>query len=288
MNARLNEQVTERFATFDCDGDTCIGVFAEPAGTVSRASVGVIVIVGGPQYRVGSHRQFVALSRALAAAGVPVLRFDYRGMGDSGGDRRSFECVDADIDAAVGVLQRETGVKSVVLWGLCDGASAALMHASADPRVVGIVVLNPWARSAATEAATRVQHYYARRLLSREFWQKALRGGVGVKQSVGELANAVHGAFRGRAQASAASFLERMNDGLARFRGNVLCVLSGNDLTAREFEAWSRQTPQRRALLMQPLVEIFHAEAADHTFSDAGARDAVMQKTIEWITRVAR
>jgi exosortase A-associated hydrolase 1 len=288
LNARRNGQVIERFATFDCDGDTCIGVLTEPASATLSAAAGVVVIVGGPQYRVGSHRQFVALSRALAAAGIPAFRFDYRGMGDSAGDCRSFEGVDADIDAAVSALQRETGLTRVVLWGLCDGASAALMHASADPRVVGIVVLNPWARSAQIAAATRVQHYYVRRLLSREFWHKALRGGVGIKRSIGELAAAMRGALRGDAQASSASFLDRMNDGLARFRGSVLCILSGNDLTAREFEAWSRQTPQRRALLMRPLVEIFHADTADHTFSETRTSHAVTQKTIEWIMRIAR
>ena len=48
-------------------------------------------MVGGPQYRVGSHRQFTLMARAFAAAGYPVLRFDYRGIGDSEGESRGFE-----------------------------------------------------------------------------------------------------------------------------------------------------------------------------------------------------
>ena len=69
---------TEETTVFACAGDTLMGILAKPE---TPADTGVIVIVGGPQYRVGSHRQFVLLSRALAAAGYAVLRFDYRGMG---------------------------------------------------------------------------------------------------------------------------------------------------------------------------------------------------------------
>ena len=44
-------------------------------------ATGVLIAVGGPQYRLGCHRQFLLLARALAKAGYPVMRFDYRGMG---------------------------------------------------------------------------------------------------------------------------------------------------------------------------------------------------------------
>ncbi|KAB8057318.1 hydrolase 1, exosortase A system-associated, partial [Janthinobacterium violaceinigrum] len=57
-----------------------VGILSLPAAPGPR---GVLIVTGGPQYRVGSHRQFVLLARALAAQGVPVLRFDLRGMGDS-------------------------------------------------------------------------------------------------------------------------------------------------------------------------------------------------------------
>lgn len=90
---------------------------------------GVLIIVGGPQYRVGSHRQFVLLSRRLAGEGYPAMRFDYRGMGDAGGAMRSFEDVRADIGAAIEAFQRAVpSLRRIVLWGLCDAASAALLY----------------------------------------------------------------------------------------------------------------------------------------------------------------
>ena len=79
-------------------------------------------MVGGPQYRVGSHRQFVLLARDLAADGFPVFRFDYRGMGDSEGEFRGFEHVEDDIAAAVEAFRSASpGLREIVLWGLCDG-----------------------------------------------------------------------------------------------------------------------------------------------------------------------
>ena len=84
----------ERCLSFECGGETLLGILHEPR---IHKETGVLVIVGGPQYRVGSHRQFVLMARALANVGYAVLRFDYRGMGDSTGCPRGFEAVDKSI-----------------------------------------------------------------------------------------------------------------------------------------------------------------------------------------------
>src|ERR1041385_7937579 len=83
----------ERAVTFDCASERLVGVVAEPD---NASEVGVVVVVGGPQYRVGSHRQFLLLSRRLVDAGIAVLRFDYRGMGDSTGATCSFDDISLD------------------------------------------------------------------------------------------------------------------------------------------------------------------------------------------------
>jgi exosortase A-associated hydrolase 1 len=278
--------VAERFALLDCDGDACIGVVAAPASPATAARTGVVIVVGGPQYRVGSHRQFVLLARSLAAAGFPALRFDYRGMGDSDGERRDFEDVGIDIGCAVAALVRDAGVTDVVLWGLCDGASAALMYAAADPRIAGVVALNPWARSAQIAAVTRVRHYYVRRIVSGAFWRKMLTGGVGLLRGARELAGSLRGSISGRSTSGGDGYLQRMHDGWTSLRRPLLLVLSGHDFTAREFEQWVAQDERRKALIRGPGVEIYRSDVADHTFSDARSRDAVTTRTIEWIRRL--
>ncbi|MFX8094774.1 hypothetical protein ABTK72_21120, partial [Acinetobacter baumannii] len=74
---------------------------------------------------------------------------------DSAGEARDFLGVQADIGAAIGALMAACPtVQRVVLWGLCDAASAALLYVEStrDMRVAGLTLLNPWVRSAATLA----------------------------------------------------------------------------------------------------------------------------------------
>ena len=98
---------TEEPVCIESQGERLIGVLHRPQ-TPSGASRGMVIVVGGPQYRVGSHRQFVLLARALAARGTPVLRFDLAGMGDSDGEFAGFERSAADIRAAIDASRRGT------------------------------------------------------------------------------------------------------------------------------------------------------------------------------------
>ncbi|MDX1657109.1 MAG: hydrolase 1, exosortase A system-associated, partial [Candidatus Competibacteraceae bacterium] len=118
--------------TFPCRGAQLPGI---PHPGAPGAPRGLLVVVGGPQYRVGSHRQFVLLARYLAAAGVPVLRFDYRGMGDGEGPAVDFTAIGPDIRAALeAFFAHSPGLEEVVLWGLCDAVPAIAAYAHRDCR----------------------------------------------------------------------------------------------------------------------------------------------------------
>lgn len=272
-----------------CGGDTLLGIVSRPTGTAAAHEVGVVIVVGGPQYRAGSHRQFVQLARTLASAGHTVLRFDVRGMGDSTGSSRSFEALSEDIGAAVdALLQTAPGLRTVVLMGLCDGASAALMLLAErpHPHVAGLCLLNPWLRSDSSLAQTHVRSYYGRRLLSGDFWRKLLRGGVGA----GALAGFVHtlrSALRREparsSVAAQADFRERMLQGWRSFAGPVLLVLSDNDLTAQEFDGATRASAAWRRVLETPQVRRVRLAGADHTLSDASAQGRFEQEMLGWL-----
>ena len=281
--------VREQALVFPCEGEELIGVVAAPD---DPGALGVLVIVGGPQYRAGSHRQFVLLARAVAQAGYAALRFDYRGMGDSSGPMRSFEQIDRDIGAAVDAFLAATpAVNRVALWGLCDAASAAMMYAPGDARVAGIAMLNPWARSEQTIAGARVKHYYLSRLAQREFWSKLRRGKLSVAGSLQGVLKDLSLALRPRrpddAPAAANSFQARMARGLRTFAGPVLAVFSGKDLTAKEFLGVAASDAQWTGLLQSPRVARFDLDEADHTFSREEWRLRVEALTIEWLHRVA-
>lgn len=270
---------------FDVGGDQLVGVLHRAPGT--EASLGVLIVVGGPQYRVGSHRQFTLMARALAAGGVPVLRFDYRGMGDSDGDARTFEAVADDIQAAIELFRsRVPGLSGVVLWGLCDAASAIMMCASQSPGVVGQVLVNPWARTPSSEAQAYVRHYYGQRLLQRDFWRKLSSGRmdlVGALQDfVRTLRRAVAPATTGAAPA-ARSFIDRMLHGLLAFRGPTLFLLSEHDLTAREFEALRASSSEWSRALDGARVRSVRLAGADHTFSDRRSLQQATETTLRWM-----
>ena len=274
--------VTERALGFGCEGDALVGVLHEPAAPAS--DIGVVVVVGGPQYRAGSHRQFVLLARAIADAGFAVLRFDYRGMGDSEGLPRSFEDAGADIGIAIDTMQAQaSSVRRVVLWGLCDGASAALLYLdeTRDPRVQGLCLLNPWVRSQASLARTQVRHYYTRRLTQRAFWAKLLTGGVGSGAWRG-LMDSLHAQRAARVD-DGASFQQRMARAWAAFEGDILLVLSGDDLTAKEFADTARTDTAWARALHHPRLQQRDLPDADHTISDPDDRRSVERLTLAWL-----
>lgn len=269
---------------FPCGDVGLVGVLHVPR---DQAGVGVVIVVGGPQYRVGSHRQFVYLADALGAAGFPTLRFDYRGMGDSGGEFRGFEYIDPDIEAAVGALRQACpGVRHVVLWGLCDAATAAAFYAR-NHSVAGLVLANPWVRTAEGMARSYVQNYYGQRLLSRDFWVRLLTGKMSVLARLRDFLADWRTARGSRSGAASTSLPERLRASVERFPGPVLLLMSGDDLTAGEFDlhlkgdswaAWRGRSQVSRVDL----------PGVDHTFSSRDGHRQVNEATVDWLRRLPR
>ena len=180
--------MTEEAITFDCRGERLLGILHHAHEPISE--IAVVLVVGGPQYRVGSHRQFVLLARALASAGIAVFRFDYRGMGDSTGEPRDFEQISDDIRSALDTFTtRLSGLRGTVLFGLCDAATANAFYALGDERVVGQIALNPWVRTSEGEAQAFIKHYYLKRVLSRDFWRKVFHMRFDAVTALGDFFN---------------------------------------------------------------------------------------------------
>lgn len=271
------------------EGFQMLGIASQPAQGAPAQRLGVLIVVGGAQYRVGSHRQFRQLALCLSEAGFPVLRFDLPGMGDSPGELPAFEDTAPHIAAAIdGLLAQRPELDGVALWGLCDGASASLLYVQAtqDPRVAGLALLNPWVRSEAGEARARVKHYYRQRLMEPAFWRKLLAGGVGWQALRGLLGNLRR--MRQPAGAPAASsFQQRMALGWRGFKGPILLLLSGRDLTAQEFAEHAGHDPHWAGALAQPGLSTHRLTDADHTCSQAAHSREVGELSRDWLMRFA-
>jgi exosortase A-associated hydrolase 1 len=284
----MNGNVRELAISFDCQGDNLAGVLHRPEQPVG---IGMLIVVGGPQYRVGSHRHFVLLARYLAQRGVPVLRFDCRGYGDSEGQRRDFLEIESDIFSAIGALAEACpSIKGIVTWGLCDAATACALCAERSPvPVVGQIALNPWVRTEAGEAKTLLRQHYLRRLLDRRFWGRLLRGDVAMRSAIGDVARKILSAAASR-QDSAASdggLPSRLARAQMDYPGRTLLVLSGNDFVSQEYESSVKKNPEWRAWMTSRQVDLVRLEDADHTFSSRTWRDTVNQACAGWLLEVA-
>jgi len=277
--------VTEEALFFECAGDRMLGILHHAQGQ-KVSDIGVLLVVGGPQYRVGSHRQFVLLARALASAGIPVFRFDYRGMGDSVAEPRDFEQVSEDIRAAMDILiDRIRDVRGAILWGLCDAATANAFYAGTDRRVIGQIALNPWVRTSEGEAQAFIKYYYLKRAFSRDLWRKVLSldfdAAAALKDFLGKL-----GQSRGSGMGSDSdnrALPERVRDSQTNSKQPTLLILSGQDLTAREYENRVAESPEWRQWMASSDVTLRRLDDADHTFSRAIWRDQVAAWSRDWI-----
>jgi exosortase A-associated hydrolase 1 len=164
-----------RLLSFRC-GETELAATVEGA----EGETGLLLVTGGSQTRVGSHRMYERLSKALSQEGFPCFRYDRRGVGDSGGEDPGYLDSGPDIAAAAQAFRDAAQqVRRIFGFGLCDGASALALHGD-QAGLDGIILVNPWlveAEAGAPPPAAIKQHY-RKRLLSGEGWKKLLSGQV--------------------------------------------------------------------------------------------------------------
>jgi pimeloyl-ACP methyl ester carboxylesterase len=110
---------------------------ARPTGLVLCAPFG--------DERKSAWRALTQLSRSVARAGWPVVRFDYRGCGESPGDfiQATLETRLNDIVAAGEYLERELGLEQLCVAGLRLGATLAAGAGAELPGCCAAVLIEP-------------------------------------------------------------------------------------------------------------------------------------------------
>lgn len=124
--------------------DQLVGVVSRPChpAPATPAAPAIVLLNAGVLHRVGPHRLHVLLARHLAGLGYTSLRLDLGGIGDSTAatDASTFrESAVADTRLVMGGLD----AGRYVLFGICAGADNALATALVDPRVTGVVLVDP-------------------------------------------------------------------------------------------------------------------------------------------------
>lgn len=271
---------------FESQGEMLPGIVTTP---MAEASVGVLVIVGGPQYRVGSHRLFVQLCRRMASQGLAAMRFDFRGMGDGTGEPVPFDAHGQDIAAALSAFRAAVpSMRQIVLLGLCDGATAAVLHAAVGRVADGLILLNPWTSVEEGVSRTVLKHYYASRLADKGLWKKLVSGQLGLsaasRQFVAWLGASIR-SLGGEPHALPTALPARFAEAFGKTGSPALIVLSERDFVAREFEDCALVLPEFADALDAGRAELKRVSGADHTFSDPELADEMIRICLEWMTR---
>ena len=265
-----------------------VGIVSHPPGGTPHAAAApaVIVLNAGVLHRVGPHRLHVALTRRLAERGLPGMRLDLGGIGDSvaSSDAATFrESAVADTRAAMTGLGDALGARRFVVFGVCAGADNALATALVDDRVAGVVLVD-----AAVYATPRsLLRELRRRLAERGGIPDAVRWGAGRarRRLLAELARLRRGAgaappAEGRENPPIETFRAQLAS-LADRGVRVLSIYAGmhgenyNDAD-QIFESF----PELRGR-----VDRAYFPEANHTFTQLDDQAALIDATVQWIAR---
>ena len=248
--------------TFECKGQQIVGMLHLPDG---RARVpGVLLLHGLTGHKAEIHRMFVKLARKLTAHGFGVLRFDFRGSGDSAGEFEEITISSQVCDAAAAIKffgrQKRINPKRLALVGFSlGGAIAAQLVAREPSRVQSLVLLSPVAEgggildelatpeAVASLAQTGITDYFGNL--------------VGV-QFIRQFAD-----------------MKPVRD-LARWRGPVLLLHGDKDETVpvEHSEMYERALRAPKRIFKKIILP-----GADHTFTRHVWEQRILNETVDWI-----
>jgi hypothetical protein len=274
--------VIERALRFG-ESATLVGVLTQPEPEDRRAGVpGVLLLNSGIIHRVGASRMYVRIARRLAREGFTSLRFDFSGIGDSEPRRDSLafeESAEIETREAMDHLQRVTSTERFALAGLCSGADMAFRAALADPRVVALAQLDPFAY----RTARWFLRHYGPRVLRWSAWRRA----VGARlEARSRRSRGVDGA--GSPELVAPEYRRRfpprrvVRDGLRRLAARevrfFVCFTGGEEhVNYREqYERSFSDVDFGGRLRVEYLPE------ADHTFTGLREQDLLLERLAGW------
>jgi dienelactone hydrolase len=234
--------------TLEIDGQRVYAMYHPPTGEPPLGPrVAVLVLE-----QLGPHRMNLRLTRALAAAGYPVLAVDFRGRGESEGEGDPYgqrhmvsDDMIADARAALAELRRLAAPDRVVLFGSCQAGYAAAYCAVRD-EVDGLIL--------------------AGTIIFDDFFREHFRG-----------------ILPGMPRTSDVPTLD-MFETLAPWQGPLLLVQGGSDPYIEHTrllelaEHWEGKAPGRQ-------VELRIVDGGDHTFSSHPREQVLIREAVTWLER---
>jgi len=252
-----------RLIAFACAGERLLGTLDEASG-----ATGLLIVSGGNEVRGGAHRGMALLAARLAKAGVPVFRFDRRGVGDSSGENGGFLSAAPDIAAAAATFTAETGLRRLVAFGNCDAATALALFGEC-AGIDRLILANPWVIEGGGDLppAAAIRARYATALRTPKEWLRLATGGVSLRKvakglrKVAQTPAPTEGALAARLIAALHGWGERATILLARGDATAIAYLDAI----------------KDAGLIAPVAML---DSASHSFALPGDEDWLLERIL--------
>lgn len=299
----------------DSQGFTLFGMLERPAPENDRKT-GVILLSPGIKMRVAPHRLYNKLSAKMVSQGYTVLRFDFYGLGDAEGSLEEEFLADLygtvqvgryidDTRCAISWLTEHSGIKDVVLAGLCGGAVTGLLAAQGDDRVKGLFALGIPVILDSSNVDTskyltggqldRLHQGYLKRALSLKSWFrlltfrsdyrvifKIIKRKFGIKED--SAASSDNQAENTEPDNTNPLFAPAFFD-LVQSGKKILLVFSGADRLSWEFDEKFRHRHAARLEEYSALIEEHMIENANHIVSQTEWQEDLLTVSTDWLTR---
>jgi pimeloyl-ACP methyl ester carboxylesterase len=261
-----------------------LAIATRPTGSVRGAAPAVVFLNTGIVHHIGHHRMYVTLARMLAKRGHTAVRFDLSGLGDSAPRNDGVAPLVAnleDIRIVLDWLEDRYGMKRVVLVGLCSGADHSVLYSRSDPRVAGMVLMDP----SLPPTRRYYYHYLVQRLGHLKNWLSVLTGRSGIlRLLLLQLRSSRKPDHELRTltlqDLPFSPYLRQCYQRAADRRVRLLTVFTSIS---------ARHTYHRQILDAFPeaaaggALRLEYFESSDHLFSDPGERTRLYRAIIDWL-----
>jgi alpha/beta superfamily hydrolase len=279
-----------------------VGIITDPPAVEQGQSLPAIILLNaGIVHHVGPHRLYVKMARSLASLGFVVLRFDFSGVGDSPvrADTLPFaKSAVSETQEAMDVLTAARGTQHFMLSGICSGAMIALSTAYCDPRVVGVIPINPQRHEMEYEDREEVRSYvnhsndvqrywdyWKTALCTPKVWMKAITGKANyrmvmqwtIRTMASQRSKAVHKQLISSRAKQAVSALHTLTERDVR----LLFVYSARDPGLDYFRVVLEK--EMRTLMTSGKLRVEIIPQADHLFTLLGHQECFLQAICHWV-----
>ena len=251
------------------------------------APVACLLLNVGVTHRVGPRRLNVKLARQLAQIGVPSLRLDLSGIGDSAAatSRASFrEQSIRDLQAAMDEVEARTGIRRFVVLGICSGAANGYWLALNDKRVVGLLMFDgftyPTARTQLLHDWHRLRTTAPRTVIAKAMRRVKRLFGIATEATPASIFNAVSDASLPTRQEFGQALESLVDRGVALY-----LIYSGSLLVHHNYHAQLADALEHPAFLNRMRYD--YLPEIDHIATPIAAQQQLMAIVCDWVRGIA-